>query len=427
MKTLTIILATIILVVSCDTVKKNPAGLSLQKEESLSVIKTIPGLEIAERTFKINATELSIITLPNGGSIEIQKNSLVDKNGNLIKGSVEVQWQEFHSLTDIMLSGIPMKYDSSGVSYDFVSGGMFTISATQKNHELEIRSGNKISVNIASPQEETKYSFFQLNEKTGAWSYDTTATAKPITKVEVETAFTIIDAQVDLTNFPELKHQDIVAWKSTDRLSKRELKAIKENAAVVTLEGEKNGYILNFNRKNQIKKIHVEPYLLSDALKNDKKMKHEIQEGYEELLAFQNNLKEGKVVRSIEIKNFGTYNWDVKNKRENSKNLVAEFDYGTKVKPKFVSVFLVSPDEKMIVRYDSEKDENFSFDPKKKNCLVAILPDNRILAVNDNGFDNARKSPANSKVTFAFEDLGLKVNSGEDLGRKILDIIQNTQ
>lgn len=428
MKTTTILLSTLLFFTACESTNEQSSkndSSSSSKEES--AIKPIEGLEIPDRVYSINANEFSQIDLPNGGSIVIKENTLVDKNGNVVQGKVDINWKEFHSLTDILLSGIPMKYDSAGVCYDFVSGGMFTISASQKEEEVKVKAGSSISVNLASSNDQVRFSFFKLNEKTGDWSYNTTADGKPTQESKKVVPPTIIDAQVDLSAFPELKNKRIVGWKSLDRLTKAELKTIKEDASLVSLEGKKDNYKLNFKRFKGDKKINVEPFLLTDALDDDQRLKEEMNLDYDELLSYQNNLTEGKVVRSMEIENFGTYNWDVKNKRAQSKGLVAEFDYGRDINPKLISLYLVSPEENMIVKYDSGSDENFSFDPKLKNYLVAILPENKIYAVRDSGFDKARKSPEGSHFTFSFEDLGVKVKSGEELGRNILNILELSQ
>ena len=71
----------------------------------------------------------------------------------------------------------------------------------------------------------------------------------------------------------------------------------------------------------------------------------------------------GKVIRSIEIDGFGTYNWDIINKREIPLPLFANFDFPGKVDPRMVSLFLISPDENAVVKYDATGAAQFSFDP----------------------------------------------------------------
>lgn len=424
MKTTLLFLSVLTISVACETVSNNGSQQFIEPvKEKQSSIQPIKGLEIPERVFTIRADESNKIDLPNGGKIEIAENSLVDQKGNIVKGEVDIKWKEYHSLTDVILSGIPMKYDSAGVSHDFVSGGMFTISAEQNNEELGIKSGSTVDVDIASMKDDTTYSFYELNESTGDWVYEKTEAAKPMYTRKPEIEPVIIDAQVDTKAFPELKDKQIIGWKSLDRLSRSEMKAIKNDLSVVTLEREDKGYRLKFQRNKISKKINVEPYTVEEAMQNQNELKAELDQDYNELLTYQNNMAKGTVVRSIQIENFGTYNWDIKNKRASSLPLVAEFDYGKKVNKKLVSLFLVSPEENMIVKYEPDTDPNFSFDPKKKNFLIAIMPDNKIFAVKDEGFNKARKTPAGSHVTFEFDDMGVKVTSGEELGRNIFTIL----
>ena len=104
----------------------------------VSCIQPFEGLEIKPQVFEIEAGEKSVIKLKNGGKIEFPANAFVDASGKAVHGKVDVSWTEYHSLTDIMLSGIPMKYDSAGVQHDFQSGGMFTIKASQKDKDWRL-------------------------------------------------------------------------------------------------------------------------------------------------------------------------------------------------------------------------------------------------------------------------------------------------
>jgi hypothetical protein len=113
--------------------------------------------------------------------------------------------------------------------------------------------------------------------------------------------------------------------------------------------------------------------------------------------------------------NFGTYNWDIINKRDNSLPLYAKFNFPKKVDPKLVSLYLISPEENVIVEYDPAGDEKFSFDPNLKNCLIAILPGNKLVSVSDSGFSNARKLNKGQICEFDFKETGIKLKSAKDI------------
>jgi hypothetical protein len=415
------------LILACKSEKKqsDPVGI-LSQSIAESMIKPILGLESAPIIFEVPSNEPSTIQLPNGGTIAIPKDAFIDKNGHSIEGLVNIEWKEYHTLTDILVSGIPMKYDSLGVQYDFVSAGMFTISANQDGKSVDLRAGKPTAVNLTSYDETPCYNFYKLDEKTGDWAYKTTKEATPIRKEVVKKEPVIIDAQVDITAFPELKKKQIVGWKSLDELTIKEKKIIKKLVSDITLMKENDVYVLQFNGSSHSTCVHVEPLLMDEVISQKAKLEKELLEDYTELLVFQQNVSEGKVIRSIEIDNFGTYNWDIKYKRKNSKNLVAIFDHKPSINPKYVSVFLISPDENMIVKYNSDQDNNFSFDPEKRNCLVAIMPDNHIYTVNDRAFDQARKASTKSPFTFHFKDTEKIMKNGHELGAELLSMFNTT-
>ena len=142
-----------------------------------------------------------------------------------------------------------------------------------------------------------------------------------------------------------------------------------------------------------------------------------------EIEEYQNKMATGKVVRSIRVEGFGTYNWDICGIRENSRGILASFDFPKGVNKKLVMMSLISPEENAVINYNPEGDPNFSFDPGKKCCLVAILPSNELVIVDNNSFNKARELSNGSPHTFTFKKTGIKLESPEDLSRYIDKLI----
>ena len=84
---------------------------------------------------------------------------------------------------------------------------------------------------------------------------------------------------------------------------------------------------------------------------------------------------------------------------------------------------MISPEENAVINYNPEGDPNFSFDPGKKCCLVAILPSNELVIVDNNSFNKARELSNGSPHTFTFKKTGIKLESPEDLSRYIDKLI----
>ena len=107
-------------------------------EEVASVIQPIAGLENSIQQFKVDGIKRDTIFLSNGGSIIFEENSFVDPTENQLR-EVDVSWEEFHTLGDIIASGIPMKYDSAGVAFDLVSGGCLRLVLHRIRNLLKLR------------------------------------------------------------------------------------------------------------------------------------------------------------------------------------------------------------------------------------------------------------------------------------------------
>lgn len=410
--------------VACETPIDEDVNSKEPATELVSIINPIQGTEEAPRMFQVSAETAKTIDLGNGGSLEFPANAFVDQNGKPVKGKVDVEWQEFHTLGDIMLSGIPMKYDSAGVQYDLVSGGMFTIHASQKGNPVEIAPSKKVGVNVASIQDTPCYNFYEMNEKSGDWSYETTKVGVPI-KAETASANAepsskqpdLLDVNLSTKAFPELAKLDIVGWevkrplklveKNILKLKSSQLRLIKTDSLGLTLEAK--------TAANQLLQYPVAPYTVNQALNDSKENRKVLEKSFVDTRKFAAELAAGRVIRSIEIDNFGIYNWDVCNKRMNSLPLFAKFNFPKSVDPQLVSLFLVSPDENMIVSYDPAGDEKFSFDPNLKNCLIAILPGNKLVSVSNEGFSHARSLKKGQVCDFEFKDTGIKLNSSKDI------------
>ena len=389
---------------------------------SVSVIQPIEGLEIAPVQFKVNAVEHDTIFLNNGGSIVFDENSFVDKDGNPVSGEVDVAWQEFHSLADIAVSGIPMKYDSAGTDYDLVSGGMFTISASQGDKPVEIAPGKSATVNLVSQEDTPCYNFYELDEKTGDWSYETTKAGEKVEEEsEVEDVAsvntTILDVKLNVPKLPNLDPNDIVGWRTERPLGNAEKRWLKENYSSAQLTGisEDGTFDMLVETEDKKETYKVTPYTMDEALADTKANEVELNQEMKAIEEYQKKLAQGKIVRSIEIENFGTYNWDIVCKRKNSTRMIADFEFPGKEKKKLISLFLISPDENAIVRYDANGDSKFSFDPDLRNCLIAILPNNELVAVDSYEFKRMSGSARGKNCTFTFKRTGVKLNSASDI------------
>lgn len=130
-----------------------------------------PGLEIPLSKYTINANKDTVLMLPNGTSISIPAGAMVTAEGQLVTGSYELQYREFHDAIDIMLAGIPMEINSVGEKRVLRTAGMFEMNALQIGANIRIAENKVIDVRFASKYPGSDYNFFYMNPESGSWEW----------------------------------------------------------------------------------------------------------------------------------------------------------------------------------------------------------------------------------------------------------------
>ncbi|MCC6690821.1 MAG: hypothetical protein IT235_04750 [Bacteroidia bacterium] len=131
----------------------------------------VRALDIVADKFVLNTERDTAIVYKTGSIVEIPANSFVDSDGNDVKGEVELRYREFHDPIDIMLSGIPMDYDSAGTIYQFESAGMLEALAYQDNKPLRLKPGKTIMAHLVSHTNSDDYNVYYLDTAHKKWNY----------------------------------------------------------------------------------------------------------------------------------------------------------------------------------------------------------------------------------------------------------------
>jgi hypothetical protein len=161
----------IIAFVIFNTIKnKNIEKGNTNAAQLLSAIKPpMPAINVPYETFTYDAEIGDTMFTQNGSIIIFPKNAVLNNNGEIVKGKVEVRTREFNDPLDYYMAGIPMTYDSAGVKYNFVSSGMIDIKAYSNNELLKVNPNAKPQLNLVSTNNEKNTNLYILDTTTGQW------------------------------------------------------------------------------------------------------------------------------------------------------------------------------------------------------------------------------------------------------------------
>jgi hypothetical protein len=120
--------------------------------------------------FVVKPGKKGTFTTSKGSTIQVPANAFTYRDGTPCDQEVEVQFAEFHTVAEIYMSGIPMQYDSAGISYTFESAGMFDVRASSGGEDLLLADHKGIQVDLVSNAPET-YNFYYFDTTAGRWDY----------------------------------------------------------------------------------------------------------------------------------------------------------------------------------------------------------------------------------------------------------------
>jgi hypothetical protein len=111
------------------------------------------------------------IETSTGTVIRVPENAFVCENGDAVTGPVTILYREFHNPIDIFLSGIPMRYDSAGVSNIFESAGMIDIRAFEGDKPLKLSEGKSLDIEMVSNDNDPGFNLYYLDTVKRNWVY----------------------------------------------------------------------------------------------------------------------------------------------------------------------------------------------------------------------------------------------------------------
>jgi hypothetical protein len=240
MRKIFVIVSCCFLWVSCNAPQEKKAQKVVAKPAFVQ--PPLPQANVPYQTYTFEAEKGAELTYKTGTKISIPANALLDEAGKPVKGEVSLAYREFHDALDVVVSGIPMQYDSAGTRQSLQTAGMFDIRAQQAGKNLRLATGKQANIEMASWQADADYNFYSLDTVKGNWVYKTRE--KVIvneTKQREKYALEQMRAQLPATRFV-LNVGNAFDISVDDDDTKMQNKALK-NAFMQRFQGYKVGYL----------------------------------------------------------------------------------------------------------------------------------------------------------------------------------------
>ena len=242
----------------------------------------IPGQETPYTLYHISSKNGGVIQYVTGSSITIPENAFYNENGKPVNDSVVIKYREFHDPLSIFLSGIPMKYDSAGITRTLESAGMLEILAFDGGEKLKLNEKSSIQIKMASLNDDTRFNLYELDTVQKNWLFkgkDKVVTitsslpkpTKPILKEnKTETAEltkpSLADPQkftfkiaYDKTEFPELEVYENVLFEVVDNTFKPAYYKINWNKISLYAGNEKGFYVIKLKKADTTISVTAKP------------------------------------------------------------------------------------------------------------------------------------------------------------------------
>lgn len=131
-------------------------------------IKQLGNHKLTTETITINAEQANLLEYSCGIKVNIPANSFTDKDGNLIKGNVDVELTPYNNFKDFILGSAPMSFLNNSNDF-FESAGMLNIAANQNNNELKLAPDKNLDFEVPATSVSKNMQLFELPQNESEW------------------------------------------------------------------------------------------------------------------------------------------------------------------------------------------------------------------------------------------------------------------
>ncbi|MFY0672757.1 MAG: hypothetical protein JXQ87_05110 [Bacteroidia bacterium] len=419
------------------------------------------GFNVPTQNLTINGKNGGVIELENGTKISIPENCFIDENGNLYNETVELDYREFHSVADVIASGIPMEFTENGEAGNLATAGMIELQGKGIDGTTVKIAGNKeITFELASYNDPDNVEFFDLNEETGVWTKTGTPGKKP---VESESKYTDSLRKLEQLKAPfepkksdentpvvrfrvsdntgALANMETVVWQYAGEDSENdpfknaafnegdykitETKVIDKQLKTLQVTIQFEGEILKGEEESaktaDTMVTYFQPVLSNAQFVEAMEVFTDKESQFNLLMEKKQKLKdmmalEAKVIRSFSIKNFGFFNCDVFLRRP-AYQLQYEFTQNGNQFTDAASVYLVNETNgtSNVVKsgYSANNIKNIRLFTNGNSRIVVVLPGDKVKVIENSEIQNILSKKAKF-YSFSIDD-AVAVNNMSEL------------
>jgi hypothetical protein len=372
-------------------------------------------LDIPFRSFYLDASKDTTLITETGTSLRFFPGTLVAKNGEVVRGSVEIKVREFHDASAILRAGIPMRLRSDRNAF-LQSSGMIEIRAFQNGQELEIKTGKSINTDLAAYRSSKDHQLYFLSGNTDWQKRDSFITKSNMRKqgrlsqlVRLKSELNkkvlaedlVLELYGDEEAAPELEPWRGQKWKiAKENITPAVLEAIRINwdsVRVIKVNEKKLKYKLAFSKSmylssenpSVIKRFIVEvvPFIekgskedVAVSMKNRFLKEDSVKKELEDEIVRLG--KEADLLNSFKINRMGIWNVDKALKLSDFTAVRVSFDFQSSLKKsQRVRLFCVLKDDNSVVDFPDWQSMPIYLSATRPMQVVAILPNGNMAYV----------------------------------------------
>jgi hypothetical protein len=270
----------------CNQPDKKIQKLSNQADNFIQ--PPLKDIDISFKEYNVDAAKGDTLFYQTGSIILFPPNAFVDKNGDVIKGNVQIKYREFTQPLDFYLAGIPMDYDSADKKYTFESSGMCQLVAYKDGIPVYVNPKNKPQINLVSNNQSESHNLYYLDTMQRKWvnkeksrvidlskpkkdnsinitpiNSESEVLIKPVKPEKADTKSPIIRIVIDPASFGELLVYDNLKFQLDATEKNFNANDANEEWGHVDLQkGSGNGlYILKFTKPGKTVSYSARPVL----------------------------------------------------------------------------------------------------------------------------------------------------------------------